>query len=278
MLRAFGPRSGLALLLFSCAALAQSTAVPAEAPAPAPAHAVPAAGAPPLQACALKAFDDYAVAMSQWERQWAESVSDSKPEFAKASAARAAAHNSALQRDGYRIHFLAATAPDSLDLDESVAALRLFDWTPEQEQALRQAQPDYGAAADAAERDRQAAEAEPKSEALETYFEEAFTDNNGAIWARKLNEILGHGNTALEQCHRAFDAPAPKPAGPEAVPPPSAGATPGYRTLAAAFPPAAPRSKFHPFCPRLRGATACPRGCIFPGQEHLRRGHLPFVG
>jgi hypothetical protein len=235
MFRAFGPHSGLALLLVSCAALAQTSPVPAETPAPVatPAPIAPAVAAPPpLQACALKAFDEYAVAMSQWERQWAESVSDVKRDLAKAAAARAAAHNSALQRDGYRIHYLAATAPENLDLDESVAALRLFDWTPEQEQALRQAQPDYAATSDGAERDRQAAEAQPKSEELETYFEESFTDSNGAVWARKLNEILGHGNDALEQCHKAYPAAPVKPEGPLVeTPPPSASLA--YRTLAA---------------------------------------------
>lgn len=226
-------RHGLLVLLVSGAALAQPTASapagPPAAPPPSPPPAQPQAAtpaqpqaqsqaspaptggtAPPLQACATKAFDAYATDMSVWERQWAEGVVSVRPDFTPAAIARANAHNSALQRDGFRIHYLAANAPDSLDLDESIAAMRLFDWTPEQEQALRTTQADYASVADAAERDRLAADAQPKAEELEAYFEETFTDNMGAAYARKLNEVLQKGNGALELCHKQHPAP-PKP-------------------------------------------------------------------
>ena len=164
-----------------------------------------------MQACAVKAFDEYAVAMSVWERQWAEGVISVRPDFNTAALARANAHNSALQRDGFRIHYLAGNAPETLDLDESIAAMRLFDWTPEQEQALRLTEPDYASVVDAADRDRLAADAQAKSEELEAYFEETFTNNAGAVWAKKLGEILRHGNEALEKCHQLHPAPPPKP-------------------------------------------------------------------
>jgi hypothetical protein len=240
MLRAFAVRHGLLFLLVSGAVLAQPSASapagPAEPPAAAP--AAPAGGtAPPLQACATKAFDDYASAMSVWERQWAEGVISVRPDFTTAAIARANAHNSALQRDGFRIHYLAANAPDSLDLDDSIAAMRLFDWTPEQEQALRQTQADYAAVADAAERDRLAADAQAKAEELEVYFEETFTEASGAAYARKLGEVLQKGNGALEQCHAKFPAPA-KPEGPsiETAPPPAESPAPDAKPAGSAAP------------------------------------------
>lgn len=235
-------RHGLLVLLVSGAALAQPTAsAPAgssAAPPPAPpqtqppvqtqaqppaqpqASPAPTGGtAPPLQACATRAFDTYAVDMSVWERQWAEGVVSVRPDFTPAAIARANAHNSALQRDGFRIHYLAANAPDSLDLDESIAAMRLFDWTQEQEQALRLSEPDYASVADAADRDRLAADAQPKADELENYFEETFTESAGAVAARKLGDILRRGNDALEQCHRLHPPPPPKPDSPDAPPP-----------------------------------------------------------
>jgi len=217
MLRVFRSFNGLLVLLVSCAALAQPSSSPTSGPADtppvsAPAQAAPSGGvAPPLQACAVKAFDEYAVAMSVWERQWAEGVISVRPDFNTAALARANAHNSALQRDGFRIHYLAGNAPETLDLDESIAAMRLFDWTPEQEQALRLTEPDYAGVVDAADRDRLAADAQAKSEELEAYFEETFTNNAGAVWAKKLGEILRHGNAALEKCHQLHPAPPPKP-------------------------------------------------------------------
>jgi hypothetical protein len=182
---------------------------------------------PPLRACAVKAFDDYAVAMSVWERDWAEGVLDARPEFKPAVIARGHAHNSALQRDGFRIHYLAANDPASLDVDESIAAMRLFDWTPEQEQALRQSQPDYAAVADAAERDRAAADAEPKSEELENYFEESFGDNAGAGAARKLSKILDQGTGALEYCREHLAAAPPSVSCPSCYSGPAASTPPG---------------------------------------------------
>ena len=174
----------------------------------------------------MKAFDDYAIAMSVWERQWAEGVIAARPDFNTAAIARANAHNSALQRDGFRIHYLAANAPDDLNLDESIAAMRLFDWTPEQEQALRLTVPDYASVVDAADRDRLAADAQPKAEELENYFEETFTESAGAVSARKLGEVLRQGNEVLEKCHRLHPAPPPKPDGPSVDTPPGAGAAP----------------------------------------------------
>lgn len=209
MLRALRPVHGVTLMLFSCVVLAQPSGTLSEAPPPDPA---PAGTPPPLQACAVKAFDDYAVAMSGWEHDWASQVSTARQDFSTAAAARVNAHNSALQRDDLRIHYLAANQPDDLDLDESIASLRLFDWTPEEEQALRQAQPGYAAVADAAARDRQAADAQPKADELENYFEENFTSTAGAPSARKLGQILAQGNAALEQCHRDNVAATPKPA------------------------------------------------------------------
>ncbi len=245
MLRVFRSFNGLAFLLISCAALAQPSSSPtpgpadtpaasapaapaAAAPVPAPVAAAPTGGTPPpLQACAVKAFDDYATAMSVWERQWVEGVVAARPDFNTAAIARANAHNSALQRDGFRIHYLAGNAPETLDLDESIAALRLFDWTPEQEQALRLTEPDYAGVVDAADRDRLAADAQPKSEELEVYFEETFTNSAGAVSARKLGEVLRHGNEALEKCHALHPAPPPKPEAPSVDAPP-ANATPEF--------------------------------------------------
>ena len=219
MLRAFRSINGLVFLLVSCVALAQPSSSPSSGPASGPGNTPPAAAAPPpaptggtappLQACAVKAFDEYAVAMSVWERQWADGVVSVRPDFNTAAVARASAHNSALQRDGFRIHYLAANAPDNLNLDESIAAMRLFDWTQEQEAALRLTVPDYAGVADAADRDRLAADAQPKAEELENYFEETFTESSGAVWARKLGEVLRHGNDALEQCHRLHPPPPP---------------------------------------------------------------------
>lgn len=223
MLRAFAVRNGLLFLLVSSAVLAQPSATAPAGPATVP--VVPTGTAPPLQACATKAFDDYASAMSVWERQWAEGVISVRPDFTTAAIARANAHNSALQRDGFRIHYLAANAPDSLDLDDSIASMRLFDWTPEQEQALRQTQADYSGVADSAERDRLAADAQPKAEELETYFEESFTEASGAAYARKLGEVLQKGNGVLEQCHSKFPAPPKQDAPPIEIDPP-AGASP----------------------------------------------------
>ena len=256
MLRVFRSLNGLAFLLVSCVALAQSSSSPAPGAAdtppvalPAPALAPTGGTAPPLQACAMKAFDDYATAMSVWERQWAEGVIAARPDFNTAAIARANAHNSALQRDGFRIHYLAANAPDDLNLDESIAAMRLFDWTQEQEVALRLTQSDYPSVADAAERDRLAADAQPKSEELENYFEETFTESAGAVSARKLGEVLRQGNDALEKCHRLHPAPAPKPDGPSVDAPGAAAATPAIAPPAApdakapATPPAAPAPK-----------------------------------
>jgi hypothetical protein len=234
MLRAYAVRDGLLFLLISGAVLAQPTAS-------APPGASPAASgggtAQALQACATKAFDDYAGAMSVWERQWAEGVISVRPDFTTAATARANAHNSALQRDGFRIHYLAANGPENLDLDDSIAAMRLFDWTPEQEQALRLSQADYAGVADAADRDRAAADAQPKAEELEAYFEETFTDSAGAAYARKLGEVLQKGNSALEQCHQKFPAPA-KPEAPavETAPPPPPAPAPEAKPGAAAAP------------------------------------------
>ncbi len=235
MLRVFRSLHGLAFLLVSCVALAQPSSSPTPGPVntppatatpPAPALAPTGGTAPPLQACATKAFDDYASAMSVWERQWAEGVIAARPDFNTAAVARANAHNSALQRDGFRIHYLAANAPDDLNLDESVAAMRLFDWTPEQEQALRLTVPDYASVVDAADRDRLAADAQPKAEELENYFEETFTESAGAVWARKLGEVLHHGNETLEQCHKLHPVPVPKAEGPSVEAPAGAGAAP----------------------------------------------------
>ncbi len=235
MLRAHVLRHGLLFLLVSGAVLAQPTASAPAGPADTPAAAPVGGTAPPLQACATKAFDGYASAMSVWERQWAEGVISVRADFTTAAIARANAHNSALQRDGFRIHYLAANAPESLDLEDSVAAMRLFDWTPAQEQALRLSQADYTAVADSAERDRSAADAQPKAEELEVYFEETFTDSAGAAYARKLNEVLQKGNAALEQCHKNFPAPAPKDEGPVIeTPPPAASPVPEPKPGAAA--------------------------------------------
>lgn len=212
MSRAFRPVHAIALLLLSCVVLAQPTTVAPNENTPPPASPAPTGGtAPPLQACAAKAFDDYATAMSVWERQWADTVVNARPDFTPAAMARANAHNSALQRDAFRIHYLAANLPQDLDLDESIAAMRLFDWTQEEEQVLRLSQPDYAGVADSAERDRLAADAQPKSEELETYFEQTFTDSTGAAGARKLNEILQKGNLVLAQCHKSYPAPAAVP-------------------------------------------------------------------
>jgi hypothetical protein len=242
-------RHGLLFLLVSGAALAQpavsAPGAPTEA-SPAAPTGLPAATAggtaPPLQACATKAFDSYATDMSVWERQWAEGVVSVRPDFTTAAIARANAHNSALQRDGFRIHYLAANAPENLDLEESIAAMRLFDWTPEQEQALRLGQAEYAGVADAAERDRQAADAQPKAEELEAYFEETFTDNMGAAYARKLGEVLQKGNGALEQCRKEHPAPpkADKPVDLDAQP-----AAPAAQPMAPVQPaaPAAPSAQ-----------------------------------
>jgi len=235
MLRAFAVRDGLLFLLLSSAVLAQPTA---SAPAGPSSPAAPTGGtAAPLQACAVKAFDDYAGAMSVWERQWAEGVVSVRPDFTTAAMARANAHNSALQRDGFRIHYLAANAPDNLDLDDSVAAMRLFDWTPEQEQALRLTQADYGAVADGADRDRMAADAQAKAEELEAYFEETFTEATGAAFARKLGEVLQKGNAALEQCHQKFPAPPKADAPSIETPPPLPAAAPEPKPAPAVTPP-----------------------------------------
>jgi hypothetical protein len=237
---------GLMLLLFSCTVLAEpplpSSTPPEPATAPPGAAAMPVAPAaaaapvqvvlpapsggtaPPLQACAVKAFDDYAVAMSDWERDWAEGVIDAHKEFRNAVIVRSHAHNSALQRDGYRIHYLAANAPDALNVDDSVASMRLFDWTPAQEQTLRMTEADYGAASDAADHDRQVADADPKSEELEVYFEESFTDNAGAGAARKLLELLGRGNAALNHCRERYPRLPAAGSGPVALPPPGGAA------------------------------------------------------
>ena len=275
MLRVFRSLHGLAFLLVSCVALAQPSSSPTPGPAdtplatatpPAPALAPTGGTAPPLQACATKAFDDYASAMSVWERQWAEGVIAARPDFNTAAIARASAHNSALQRDGFRIHYLAANAPDDLNLDESIAAMRLFDWTPEQEQALRLTVPDYASAVDAADRDRLAADAQPKAEELENYFEETFTESAGAVWARKLGEVLHHGNEALEQCHKLHPAPVPKAegavvegAGSPAVPGNTPPAQPDTKVPAAPdakapVAPAAPDAKAPAAAPATSGA------------------------
>lgn len=216
---------GLSLLIVTCAAAAQPASSPAPAaaaPATPPASAAPAVAGtvPPLQACAVKAFDEYAVNMSLWERDWAEGVMRAKPEFNAAVTSRAKAHNSALQRDGYRIHYLAGTAPDSLDLENSIASLRLFDWTGEQENTLRASQPAYVEISDAADRDRKQADEEPKADELENYFEESFSDSAGALWAHKLKEVLQKGNSALAQCHKSYPAPAPVPDAPGVDTPP----------------------------------------------------------
>lgn len=212
MLRALRPVHGVILLMLSCVALAQSPSTPSDAPAPLADPAPIGGTAPPLQACAVKAFDGYAAAMAGWEQEWAAQVSGARQDFSAAAAARVNAHNSALQRDNFRIHYLASNLPDDLDLDESIASLRLFDWTPAEEQALRQVQPDYAAVADAAARDRQAADAQPKADELENYFEETFTSSAGADSARKLGLILAQGNAALEQCHKSNVAGTPKAA------------------------------------------------------------------
>lgn len=213
MLRALRPVHGVTLLLLSCVVLAQPPVPPTDAPPPLAEPAPTGGTAPPLQACAVKAFDEYAAAMAGWERDWAAQVSSARQDFSAAAAARLNAHNTALQRDGYRIHYLAANLPDDLDLDKSIASLRLFDWTPAEEQALRQAQPGYAAVADAAARDREAADAQPKAEELESYFEDTFTSAAGAATARKLGLILAQGNAALEQCHKDNVAAAPKDSG-----------------------------------------------------------------
>jgi hypothetical protein len=223
MSRAFRPVHAIALLLMSCVVLAQPTVVGPNETAPPPPGPPPTGGtAPPLQACAAKAFDDYASAMSAWERQWADGVISARPDFTAAVIARANAHNSALQRDAFRIHYLAANLPQELDLDESIAAMRLFDWTAEEEQALRLTQPDYAEVADSAERDRLAADAQPKADELESYFEETFTDSAGAAGARKLNDILQKGNAVLAQCHKSYPAPPAIPGGPQVETPPPA--------------------------------------------------------
>jgi hypothetical protein len=205
MLRAFRPVA-VTLLLLSGAVLAQAPVSPAEM---SPADPAPTGGtAPPLQACAAKAYDDYAAAMSGWEHEWAVSVTGARQDFSAAASARASAHSSALQRDGYRIHYLAANLPDDLDLDDTIASLRLFDWTPAEEQALRQTQPSYAVVADAATHDRQVADAQPKAEELESYFEDTFSTGAGS--GRRLRQILETGNAALEQCHKASLAAGPK--------------------------------------------------------------------
>ena len=172
--------------------------------------------------------------MSVWEHEWAEGVIDARPDFTPAVIARGNAHNSALQRDGFRIHYLAANAPDSLNVDESIASMRLFDWTPAQEQTLRQIEPDYASVADGADRDAQAADDQPKSEELETYFEESFTDNAGAGAAHKLGDLLNRGNGAQEYCREHYASAPPSAtcpscySGPEIPPgsPPAAPAAP----------------------------------------------------
>jgi hypothetical protein len=256
MFRALRFLNGFALALISCAALAQPPASPsaaqpantqADTPADAPAssaapvpHAPSGGAAPPLQACAVKAFDEYAAAMSAWERQRAEGVLAVRPEFKSAVIARSNAHNTALQRDGFRIHYLAANAPDSLDVQNSIASLRLFDWTQPEEQALRQAEPAYPAAAAAAEQAKTAADADPKSQALEAYFDESFTDNTGSAASRKLGDLLAQGDSALKYCREHYPT-VPPPADcsdcaatPAAPPPASSPAAPG------ATPPARP--------------------------------------
>jgi hypothetical protein len=204
---------GVAAVLLCCATRAQS---PDVAPSPntdtrqAPAAAM---SAPALQTCAVKAFDDYAASMSSWERQWANSTAGARPDLGAAAAVLASAHNSALQRDAFRIRYLAAVQPDSLDLDETIASLRLFDWTPEQEQALRRSQADYASAADAADQARRAADAQPRSDELENYFQASLGQSTSAGLAGKLSQILEQGNSALSLCRGAgfeprHDAPA----------------------------------------------------------------------
>lgn len=214
MLRALSIVNVFALLLLSSVVLAQPAAPPTDIPLAAP--VAPVGGtAPPLQACAVKAFDEYAGNMSIWERQWADSVAASRPELISAAMARVNAHNSALQRDSFRIRYLAANLPDDLNLDETIASLRLFDWTPQEEQALRTSETDYPGVADNAEHDRQAADAQPKADELENYFEETFTQTAGAGLAHRLSEILAQGNDALATCHKTHIAQ-PKPDAPPA--------------------------------------------------------------
>jgi hypothetical protein len=209
--------------------------------------------APPLEACAVKAFDEYAVAMSVWEREWAEGVIDARPDFKNAVIERGNAHNSALQRDGFRIHYLAANVPDNLDVDESIASMRLFDWTQTQEQTLRLTQSNYATVADAAEHDRQLADADPKSEELEIYFEESFTDNNGAGSARNLAKLLNQGNSALEFCREH-----------NAVEPPSAVCPDCYSGPTASAPPAPPPGNTAPASPPQPTPAPPAQGPLIP--------------
>ncbi len=145
--------------------------------------------------------------MTAWEQQWAGDVATAKPDLAEAAHNRAAAHVDALQRDGYRIHYFAANRESALNLRETVAALRLFDWTDADEHALATADPSYAALQDAAQHAQSAVDTDPKRDELETYFEENFTESSGAPQIHDLSEALKQGNSVLQDCRQRFGAP-----------------------------------------------------------------------
>lgn len=190
MLRAFG----CVLLVFSSLAFAD--------PAAPVAPAQPADSS--LATCAARVYDDYAESMTAWEQQWADSVVSTRPELADAAHSRAASHVEALQRDGYRIHYFAANRPSALNLKETVAALRLFDWTADDEHALSAADASYAALESAAEHAQSSADLDTKRDELESYFEENFTESNGAPQIHDLSQALRQGNIALEACRQQF--------------------------------------------------------------------------
>ncbi|MBL6752498.1 MAG: hypothetical protein ISP90_18415 [Nevskia sp.] len=190
------PRFTTLLLILCCApALAE--------PAPATLAA--------LAQCAARSYDDYAAGMAAWEKDWAHSVAQARPELGEAAQLRADAQTLALKRDGLRIRYLAGQQPGALDLEETVAALRLFDWAPASEQALRHGQPDYAGLADQTEQAQRQAETQPRRDELEAYFEESFTGGSGAAVARQLNQILEQGNAALDACRREHPLPQQAP-------------------------------------------------------------------
>lgn len=183
---------------------AEDATPPVAAPAPAPA----ADGT--LAACAAKAYDDYASAMSGWEQQRADGMAAAQPGLADAAHALATAHIDALQRDGYRIHYFAANRPAGLNLQESVAALRLFNWTADDERALQQAEPGYAAVVDAAQHAQEQADHQPRRDELENYLEESPAAN--AAQLHPTNDALQRGNAALAACRKPAPADTTAPA------------------------------------------------------------------
>jgi hypothetical protein len=166
-----------------------------------------------LAQCAASVYDNYSLGMVAWEKGWARSVSEARPELGEAAQLRADAQTLALQRDGLRIHYLAGSQPAALDLDETVAALRLFDWPGPAELALRKSQPDYATLTDQTEQAQRQAESHPRREDLDAYFQQSFASTAGAATVHALHETLEQGNAALDACRRQHPPPPPKPIG-----------------------------------------------------------------